>query len=81
MSTRFNKREYTLIEHLKKMTIKEAAEEMKITTYQIYQILFRMRNKIEKAQNTVNVAANWMKHKRPAKLLRRQEPPKKEEPQ
>jgi len=73
MPTRFNEREYTLIELLKNMTIKEAAKEMSITPHQVYQILYRIRNKTDKARETVNIVANWMKHKRLAKLLRRQE--------
>uniref|UniRef100_A0A6M3M9V2 Putative HNH endonuclease n=1 Tax=viral metagenome TaxID=1070528 RepID=A0A6M3M9V2_9ZZZZ len=71
--------EHTLMELLKTMTVEEAAKELNTSISHINQTLCRIRNKIEKDQNTLNVAANWMKHKRPAKLLRRQEATKKEE--
>ena len=81
MTTKFSKAEYKFAELLKTMKVKQAATEMGITSKHAYQLLFRMRNKIEQAQNTVNVAAQWMKNKRLAKLLRRQEPIEKDEPQ
>jgi len=81
MTTKFSKAEYKFAGLLKTMTVRQAATEMGITSKHAYQLLFRMRNKIEKAQNTVNVAANWMKNKRLAKLLRRQEVLEKEDPQ
>ena len=73
MTTKFNEREYTLTELLKTMTVKEAAAEMEITPKHVYQILYRMRNKIDGARDLINVAANMMKNKRLNKLLRRQE--------
>lgn len=73
MTTKFNEVEYRLADLLKTMDVKGAAKEMGIARHHAYQILYRMRNKIDKARNTVNTAANWMKHKRLARLLRRQE--------
>ncbi|MHA1286209.1 MAG: hypothetical protein ACTSPB_02275 [Candidatus Thorarchaeota archaeon] len=73
MLTEFTKNEHTLANLLKTMSVKEASKEMGISPGHAYQMLYRMRNKIDKARNTVNIAANWMKHKRLGKLLRRQE--------
>lgn len=81
MVTKFNKVEYELVRLLKTMPVKKAAKEMGISPTHAYQILYRMRNKIENARETSNVAANWMKNKRLAKLLRRQETLTKEESQ
>jgi len=81
MVTKFNKVEYELVRLLKTMPVKKAAKEMEISPTHAYQILYRMRNKIDQARETSNVAANWMKNKRLAKLLRRQETLTKEDPQ
>jgi len=72
MTTKFSEGEYKLAELLKTMEIKAAAKEMGITPKHAYQILYRMRNKIDAARELSNTAANMMKNKRLAKLLRRQ---------
>ena len=55
------------------MDIKSVAEELRISKSSVYTTLDRMRKKIQKAHNTVNVANNWKdsgKNPRLAKLLR-----------
>jgi len=78
MVTYWTNREHDIADLLKTMTMRKASKELDISYDSVKQTVFRMRNKVEKAQNTVNVANNWMKHKRLAKLLRRQKPITKE---
>ena len=73
--TFFTLREVEIIEKLKENNIKEAAEQLGIARSSVDATLFRVRNKIERAHNTVNIANNWKDSKRNprlAKLLRRQ---------
>jgi len=75
-TTYFNEQEYRLVDLLRTMEVKEAAEKMGITRRRAWDMLYAMRNKIDKAHATVNTANNWKdsgKHPRAAKLLRRQE--------
>ena len=71
----FSKRELEIINLLKEVEIKEAAERLEVTRGTIYSYLNRIRDKIETARNTVNMANNWLdsgKNQRLGKLLRRQ---------
>ena len=75
ISTYFNEKEFRFAELLKNMTVKEAAKVLNWSSSYAYNRLGAMRNKVEKAHNTVNTANNWKdsaKHPRLAKLLRRQ---------
>ena len=71
----FTRRELEIIEKLKESTIINTANQLNLARSTIDATLFRVRNKIQKAHNTVNVANNWKdsgKNPRLAKLLRRQ---------
>ena len=79
----FTKRELQIIDHLKNHTILETASDFKIHRGSVDKVLYRVRNKIERAHGTVNLATVWKDSKRNprlAKLLRRQEPREEEEP-
>lgn len=69
----FTKKQLEIIELLKVMNINDAYAELKITRGAADKRLYNIRTKIEKARRISNIATNWMKHKRLAKLLRRQE--------
>ena len=73
--TYFTQREFEVIHLLKTMESKEVASELGYKNVQmIYNLLYKIRNKIEKAHATVNVSNNWKdsrKNPRTAKLLRR----------
>ncbi len=69
----FTQKQLELIELLKEMTINDACTHLNITRGAADKRLYGIRSKIEKARRIVNTANNWMKHKRLAKLLRRQE--------
>jgi len=71
----FTRRELEIIESLKNRTIQETANHFKVTRSAVDNVLYRVRNKIEFAHGTVNIANNWKDSKRNprlAKLLRRQ---------
>ena len=75
MSSLFNENEFRFAELLKKRTVREACEKMGWSNSYGYNRLEAMRDKIEKAHNTVNTSNNWKdsgKNPRLAKLLRRQ---------
>ena len=71
----FTQREFEIIQLLKTMEPREVAVELGYRNVQvIYNVLYNLRNKIEKAHTTVNIANNWKDSKRnprTAKLLRR----------
>jgi len=78
----FTEREIQIMDSLKARNIKETASHLKVTRGTIDKTLFRVRNKIERAQGTVNLSNSWKDSKRNprlAKLLRRQEPLEKDE--
>lgn len=84
MVTYLTQKEYEILEHLKTKTVNETAKIMEISSSNIYATLYNIRNKDEKSRNTINYLNNLKdsgKNPRLAKLLRRQEPLKKEEPQ
>lgn len=73
-SSYFNENEFRFAELLRIMEVKEAAKELEWSRSYAYNVLERMRDKIERAHNTVNIANNWKdsgKNPRLAKLLRR----------
>lgn len=73
-TTLFSKREFEIATLLKDNDIEDVAKILKTTRATIDTTLYRMRNKLEKAINTVNTANNWKdssKNPRLAKLLRR----------
>jgi hypothetical protein len=73
----FTHREMQIIEYLKTHTIKETAQHFEVHRGTVDKLLYNIRNKIEKAHGTVNLATVWKDSKRNprlAKLLRRQEP-------
>lgn len=73
-SSYFNEGEFRFAELLRKNEVKEAAKLMGWSASYAYNRLNSMRDKIERAHNTVNVANNWKnsaKNPRLAKLLRR----------
>jgi transposase len=79
----FTERELQIVESLKTRSIKETANHFNVTRGTIDKTLFRVRNKIEKAQGSVNISASWKDSKRNprlAKLLRRQVPLEEEKP-
>ncbi len=69
----FTRKQLELIELLKEMSINDACTHLKIARGAADKRLYGIRRKIEKARRIVNIATNWMKHKRLAKLLRSQE--------
>lgn len=73
-SSYFNEKEFRFAELLRIMEVKEAAKEMGWSRSYADNRLLAMRDKIERAVNTVNIANNWKdsaKNPRLAKLLRR----------
>lgn len=73
-STYFNENEFRFAEHLRTMEVQDAAKKMGWSPSYAYNVLSRMRDKIERAHKTVNIANNWKdsgKNPRLAKLLRR----------
>lgn len=73
-STYFNENEFRFAEYLRTMEVREAAKKMGWSSSYAYNRLEAMRDKIERAHNTVNIANNWKdsgKNPRLAKLLRR----------
>lgn len=73
-SSYFNESEFKFAELLRIMEVKEAAKERGWSKSYAYNRLDFMRDKIERAHNTVNIANNWKdsaKNPRLAKLLRR----------
>jgi len=73
-STYFNENEFRFAELLRTNEVKEAAKMMDWSLSYAYNRLNSMRDKIERAHNTVNIANNWKdsaKNPRLAKLLRR----------
>lgn len=73
-STYFNESEFKFAELLRTNEVKEAAKMMGWSLSYAYNRLNSMRDKIERAHNTVNIANNWKdsaKNPRLAKLLRR----------
>jgi hypothetical protein len=76
----FTKRQLLIIDSLKTRTIKETAKHLNMKRGAVDGVLFRIRNEINRAQGTVNLSTHWKNSKenpRLAKLLRRQEPPEK----
>ena len=73
-STYLNENEFQFAELLRTHEVKEAAKKMGWSSSYAYNRLEAMRDKIERAHNTVNVSNNWKdsaKNPRLAKLLRR----------
>ena len=78
----FTRRELQYIESLKTRTIEETAKRFGVTRSAVDSMLSRVRDKIERAHGTVNLATVWKDSKRNprlAKLLRRQEPREEED--
>lgn len=74
MKSSWSEDEFKFIELLKTKDVYEAEKIMGWTRGYGYRRLQLMRQKIEKAHNTVNIANNWKdskKNPRAAKLLRR----------
>ncbi len=71
----FSEKEFRFAEYLRTMDVKAAAKKMVWSPSYAYNRLSAMRDKIDKAHRTVNIANNWKdskKNPRLAKLLRRQ---------